>query len=84
MSTWRPSWNLGGAGFRKEPSPSEANPQKTFQVNPFLHNSLKYKIQDVHQAAILDIGQCWFSKEYLPPVDHKSTNKFQVNWSKCS
>jgi hypothetical protein len=31
MSTWQPSWILGVAGFRKEPSPSEAQPTKKLQ-----------------------------------------------------
>jgi hypothetical protein len=33
MSNWWPSWILGGIGFQKEPSPSEAQPTNKFQVN---------------------------------------------------
>jgi hypothetical protein len=44
----------------------------------------EYKIQDVHQAAILDFGWHWFSKGTFSYSEAQSTKTFQLNPSRHS
>jgi hypothetical protein len=57
MSAWQPSWILGGAGFRKEPSPSEAQSKKISLIRQsvaFLSYLTETKFKMAAIAATLD------------------------------